>query len=237
MKKLSVLCVFVAFISMSFLLSDPIKEKVHAYDTKALCDAPLVGSGYTGAPGNTTCAQSGCHSGGVNNGPGEVTFDIENGVTDYTPGASYTMTITMQQSGVSKFGFQTTSRKVSDNSFIGSNTLLETTRTRLITGGQYVATNACGSDATVPDSIEWTYEWTAPTIDEGPITLYLATIATNHNHSSSGDDTYTTSMTLGSATGLDDSGDLSSLIHLQVFLHWKVPQVFRKCTIQQVSKC
>ena len=62
----------------------------------------------TGAPGEQTCALSGCHtSNALNSGPGSVTIT---GVPDnYTPGQDYTITVTVATfAGRSRFGFQCT---------------------------------------------------------------------------------------------------------------------------------
>ena len=168
------------------------------------CDAPLLGAGHSGAPGEVNC--SGCHSGTPNTGPGSLFFDLGGGTTQYTPGQTYTATVKLSQASVDKFGFQVIALKDGNNTFTGNYTLTDSANTRIIngTGGkQYVGTTQCGSDA-AGDSIQWSFDWTAPLTDEGSITLYLSSLATNHSHSTAGDDTYTKTLQLSStSTGIN----------------------------------
>ncbi|HFA49202.1 MAG TPA: T9SS type A sorting domain-containing protein [Bacteroidetes bacterium] len=168
------------------------------YDIESPCDAPLIGGGLTGAPGEGSCGQNGCHTGNINSGPATNILQINNGDNEYMPGETYPVTVSMSQENINKFGFQATVLRDSDNSFVGSFNLTDPANIRNINalGRKYVGTTACGSDAPFPDSISWQFEWTAPAADEGSVTLYLITIATNHNHSGSGDFVYTQSFQL-----------------------------------------
>ena len=197
-----------------------IPETVHTYGDRSLCDAPLIGGGYSGAPGDGTCANSGCHSGQLNGGPGITSFTIDGGaLNNYVVGQTYTLDISIDQASISKFGFQVIAYRDSDNSLVGTYTLTDPVRTRLIdaSGGRvYVGTTPCGSDANPSGNITWSFDWTAPVTDQGSITFYLTTLATNHNHSGSGDQTYTSVLGIGSGVlNAVHSPDLSSTF--QVF--------------------
>lgn len=177
-------------------------KQVHEYE-KGLCDAPLIPGGYTGAPGNGTCGNSGCHTGTINSGPGSTIFQFDGGGTEYIPGQTYTIDISMEQSGINKFGFQVISYEDAGNTMSGTPVLTDAVNTRTInaSGGKvYVGSTPCGSDAPVANSISWSYDWTAPPSDEGNITFYLCSIATNHNHSGSGDNVYTQTLTISPAS-------------------------------------
>lgn len=190
--------VLVAIISLCTLIAYSFKktELVHTYDQgRSPCDAPLISAGWTGAPGDGTCASSGCHSGSINSGPGGPFLLIGNGDNLYTPGETYTVNLGLTQELIDKFGFQVTNRN-GVNQFVGQNTLTDPDRTRLISAGKYVGSNACGSDVEPPGQITWEFEWTAPDNNEGEIIFYANFIATNHNHSSSGDDTYSMEISL-----------------------------------------
>jgi hypothetical protein len=180
----------------------------------SVCDAPLIGAAHTGAPGEVHCATSGCHSGTVNSGPGTTLFEIGGGATSYIPGQSYTVSIDMAQATIDKFGFQVIALKDADNSFVGTYTLTDPTNTRLINGSggkKYVGSTPCGSDADPVGSLGWTFDWEAPATNEGSITFYLAALATNHNHSTSGDDTYTQTLQLSPfTTGINQVSELES---------------------------
>ena len=63
-------------------------------------------------------------------------------------------------------------------------------------GRSYVGHTVCGADVDPPGSIQWSFDWQAPGSDVGNINFYLSSLATNHNHSTSGDHTYTQVITL-----------------------------------------
>ncbi|NND77012.1 MAG: T9SS type A sorting domain-containing protein [Flavobacteriales bacterium] len=190
--KSSYTLALIAVISLLFAFGFSFKQTVHKYlsNSRSPCDAPLISAGWTGAPGDGSCANSGCHSGGINNGPGVSYLLIGNGDNLYSPGTTYLISLGLEQTDIDKFGFQITNRSSDTDQFEGDNDLTDPLRTRLISGGKYVGTNACGSDADSTGQIAWEFEWTAPDQYEGEITFYANFIATNHNHSSSGDDTY-----------------------------------------------
>ncbi len=188
------LSIAVIFIVSSAFLTEKIAST---------CDAPLIGAAHTGAPGEVHCATSGCHSGTINSGPGTTTFEIDGGATTYIPGENYTVTVDMAEDTIDKFGFQVIALKDNGNTFVGTYTLTDPTNTRLINGSggkKYIGSTPCGSDADPVGSLGWTFDWTAPATNEGDITFYLASLATNHNHSTSGDNTYTQTLTLTANT-------------------------------------
>lgn len=154
------------------------------------CDSPLVG-GHTGAPGETSC--TGCHGGTANTGPGSLTLTLNDTTLRYTPGETFDATVVMKQAGHDKFGFVGLALKDAGNTTVGTFTIDDMVRTRTFNDGlrKYVSHTPCGADATPPDSLSWTFHWKAPATNAGNITLYLAGLAANHNHSLSGDDTYT----------------------------------------------
>ncbi len=160
------------------------------------CSAPYLGAAHSGAPGEVNC--SGCHSGTPNTGPGSVIYNIGNNTTQYVPGDLYTILLTMVQEDVNQFGFQTTALKNSNNSTAGDFILIDADETRLLYGNnrEYVGHTVCGADANSPGSKQWSFQWEAPDSDVGDINFYLSSLATNHNHSSYGDDTYVQTITL-----------------------------------------
>lgn len=191
--------IFSLSIAVIFIISSAFLTEKAA----SICDAPLIGAAHTGAPGEVHCATSGCHSGTVNSGPGTTVFAIDGGTTTYIPGQNYTVTIDMTEATIDKFGFQVIALKDNGNTFVGSYTLTDPTNTRLINGSggkKYIGSTPCGSDADPVGSLGWTFDWMAPTTNEGDITFYLASLATNHNHSTSGDNTYTQTLTLSANT-------------------------------------
>ena len=160
------------------------------------CSAPWLGASHSGAPGEVSC--TGCHSGSANSGPGTINYLIGNGTGTYSPNELYTIIFSMEQDNVNQFGFQTVALKSSNNSNAGTFSLTDEENTRLMSGmgRAYVGHTVCGADIDPPGSIQWSFNWQAPGSDVGNINFYLSSLATNHNHSTSGDHTYTQVITL-----------------------------------------
>lgn len=191
MKKTIV--ILTVFISIIILCSWTINN------SGSPCDAPLVG-GHTGAPGETSCA--GCHAGTDNSGSATITYSIAGGVTQYIPGQVYSFTVSINQTGIDKMGFSCLALKNSNNTTIGNFQLTDAIRTRAYTDGprNYVSHKPCAADVISLGFNEWSFNWQAPPTNEGNITIYLGALASNHNHATSGDFTYTRSLTLTPAT-------------------------------------
>ena len=160
------------------------------------CSAPWLGASHSGAPGEVSC--SGCHSGSSNTGPGTINYLIGNGTNVYSPNELYTIVFGMNEEEVNQFGFQTVALKASNNSNAGTFSLTDEENTRLMSGmgRSYVGHTVCGADVDPPGSIQWSFNWQAPDSDVGDINFYLSSLATNHNHSTSGDHTYTQVITM-----------------------------------------
>jgi hypothetical protein len=157
----------------------------------------------TGAPGELTCATSGCHGGTALDGTTENVFiPTFNGsaVTSYVPGQTYTIGLSLA-SNPTKKGFQATVLDGSNN-FVGTLTASASTGTASVTGmgRTYINQTSAGSAAPV-----WAFTWTAPAVDAGTVRFYVATIKTNNNGNNSGDVIYTSIHSLGSAVGLKEN--------------------------------
>lgn len=142
--------------------------------------------GRTGAPGESNCTV-GCHSGNaLNSGGGSLTI---NGVPDnYQLDSTYTITVTISQTGINKFGFEATAKKISDN--VPAGTLTAGTGSQI--SGTYIKHNFSGT-AGSNNSKSWTFTWKAPSSDVGEIKFYIAGNAANGNGSNTGDYIYITS--------------------------------------------
>ena len=158
-----------------------------------LCDSPIVG-GHTGAPGEVSC--TGCHPGTANTGTAEIEWSIGDVGGTYIPGTLYTGTVKIKRPGRDKYGFVCLALEDAGNLDLGGFGLLETVRTRTYTDGprHYVSHTPCGADAI--DSTEWSFTWQAPATNVGNITIYMADLVANHDHMTSGDETYTRTITL-----------------------------------------
>ncbi len=148
--------------------------------------------GYTNAPGDIgTCTS--CHDTfeNPNVGPGSVQI---NGVPAvYTPGQQYVLTITVQQGGRSRFGFQLTALD-QGNDRAGSLTT-RGTDTQLLNqtgpgGRQYIEHTTSGTSG-VGGRRSWQVNWTAPSTDIGVVTFYAAGNAANNDGTNQNDYIYT----------------------------------------------
>ena len=127
----------------------------------------------------------------------------------------------MTQVGVNQFGFQTVALTDNTNTNAGLFLLIDTDETRLIEDDHngsdriYVGHTICGADTDTLGEKQWSFDWLAPDTDVGDIDFYLASLATNHNHSTSGDHTYTQVITLSYNEviigDLDDNGIVNIL--------------------------
>src|SRR5262245_38643038 len=68
--------------------------------------------GATGAPGEQTCARSGCHLGTTANSAGSVSVNFPSGTT-YTPGTKQHLVVTIANPTARAWGFQLTARQAS----------------------------------------------------------------------------------------------------------------------------
>ncbi len=151
-------------------------------------------TGHTGAPGEVDC--SSCHSGNANSGLGSINISISGNPTDYVPGQTYQVTVSVNDSFSTELGFQAT--VVEDMTSQGAGILSVGTFNQVsisTSGGKYYA-NHDGSTGTIQLGRSWTFNWIAPAAGTGSITFYAAGNASNNNGSSSGDEIYTGSLSL-----------------------------------------
>jgi len=147
--------------------------------------------GHTGAPSESDCTA--CHSSfTVNSGTGTRTLVLNSnaGLTSYTPGQTYTVTYTINQSGITKFGFQATVKRANGTS---AGTLINSNPNQMNLASNYISQSGSGTTATSAGERIWTFGWTAPAAGAGTVTIYVAGNATNSNSSTSGDRIYTNS--------------------------------------------
>lgn len=120
--------------------------------------------GRTGSPGDggKTCATAGCHNGTAQEATGIISSNVP--TEGYTPGATYTITVTVDQSG--NKGFIVSPQK-EDGTLLGS--LTAGTGNQRV-GGKYITHTNPISAATAT----WNFTWTAPTAGTGSVDFYGA---------------------------------------------------------------
>lgn len=165
--------------------------------TRATADSNLPPAKRTGAPGENTCNT--CHNGALNDGVG--TLSIVGVPSSYVPGQAYSLSVTLSRTGQSRWGFELTCLKTSDNSAAGSstNTTLLTT-TQVSSGKTYISqtTQNVPNDGTFAGvfngPVTWSFQWTAPAAGAGQVRFYAVGVACdNDGDAGSGDLVYTTS--------------------------------------------
>lgn len=147
--------------------------------------------GQSGAPGEQNCTS--CHNGATQDGSAEnlliLNNDLGMGMTQYTPGDTYTVNLSMA-SNPAKKGFQVTAlngaNAMAGNFVAGANTQL---KTATISGGQRKYATHKNTSNTAATQV-WNWTWVAPATSEGAVTFYVATNKANNNNNDNGDVIY-----------------------------------------------
>ncbi|MBX7109431.1 MAG: T9SS type A sorting domain-containing protein [Chitinophagales bacterium] len=163
-------------------------------------------SARTGAPGELTCGTSDCHNNTPNSGAGSITIGFSDPGPVYLPGNAYTVTVTVTDAAQTRFGFEITALDATNSK---AGTFAE------ISGGSDISfpVNVNGrlyaSHHNSSATQVWSFTWTAPVTDVGPVTFYAAGNAANNNNEESGDHIYTTTLQVASDSniGIDDPSD------------------------------
>ena len=176
-----------------------------------MANANTPPAGRTGAPGDGgTCVNLGCHVG--TGGVGGMVVVPTNGVLQYSPGATDTIGVVIADSTSTRWGFELTVLKDSDNSMAGSFNSLPNVNTLVQSSGgkSYIShtSNGASSPFDPTDGTYWTtplhiggggwfFEWTAPPPGSGPVTFYVSGVGANGDGlAGAGDTTYTFALQL-----------------------------------------
>jgi hypothetical protein len=185
-------------ICLIFFLTALVAELLSANRTvrtvRAFAEGP--NPGHTGAPGEMTCAVSGCHGGVPNSGPGQLEIVAP---AFYEPGKTYEVTIRHLTSDSSRrrWGFQLTAL---DGTANRAGDLRSTSGLiQVLEGGpggnrQYIEHNFLGTFQGQGFGASWSFDWVAPSNDVGPVTFYAAGNQANNNGTESGDQIYAASI-------------------------------------------
>jgi glucose/arabinose dehydrogenase len=183
--KLLVLALFAAF-SVALLLTD------NAANPHARAYSAGPPAGFTHAPGELDCSD--CHT-----VPAQSGGTLALGVPDkYTPGQTYDITVAHASGDATRvrWGFQMTALDAADQkagAFAPSDGL-----TRVLNGEgpfpsrEYVEHTSAGTFPGQQSGANWSFRWTAPPEDVGPVTFYLAGNQADGDGSSAGDNIYFT---------------------------------------------
>jgi Secretion system C-terminal sorting domain/Reeler domain len=174
-------------------------------------DNPNGKAGVTGAPGEQTCAKSGCHDTyTLNSGTGTVTIASPNLVNwEYTPGTTYTISVTVAQSGINLFGlcFEALQSNGDNAGTLHAGTGTQIKNLTVSGFSRHSITHNTNTGASA-NTHTFTFTWDAPTTDIGDVTFYVAGMTCNGNGNEAGDHVFTTSQVVtAAALGLNEMMD------------------------------
>lgn len=175
---------FVVFPILIFLL-------YIAYPTHSNSNGTGSPGGKTGSIGDgnaNTCTN--CHYAGTGSGASITTNIPANG---YNPGETYTITATIQQSNISKFGFELTAEETTTGNKAGTFLITNSTETQLVNNNNAV-THKAGGTTGINNSKSWSFDWIAPTGTTELITFTGAFLGTNNDFTNSGDTYHSSSL-------------------------------------------
>ncbi len=155
----------------------------------------------TGAPGESDCTV-GCHNSySLNSGDGSLSIDDV--PTQYNPEETYSISVTIEDPGQQRWGFEITVLDSSNNR-AGTLTVTDSTNTQLSTtsGRDYIKHTSAGTfDGTTDGPVSWTFDWTAPSSLTGTVTFYAAGNAASSSSGTKLDYIYTTTVSSDEAGG------------------------------------
>lgn len=150
--------------------------------------------GYTGAPGEEPEACAECHV-PPDAGTGHISI---NAPATYIPGQTYPITVTHSNQDLTRmrWGFELTVLDTSDEKAGDLQSLDGLTQILNDAGPgaarQYIEHTSAGTFVGQQNGASWTFNWTAPLTDVGPVTFYAAGNQANNDGNTSGDYIYKT---------------------------------------------
>lgn len=187
-KVVSIL-VFIAGFAAILLTDNDVVHTAHA-----ISSGPPPGR--TGAPGELTCATSGCHGEALNTGPGQFTITAP---TTYEAGQTYEIMIrhNSPESNRRRWGFELTAL-ATDNKRAGTfegqgNFAVVVDDSSSGVERQYVSHGLGGTFQGQTSQVAWAVRWTAPSSNTGAVILYAAGNQANGDGTNRGDQIYTAS--------------------------------------------
>ena len=185
--------------------------------------------GYTAALGEPTCA--GCH--GVGSTGSISIASSPSFANGYIAGATYTISVTVAESGKPKFGFDFEGLKADTTCGGTLSVIAGTTDVQIKTyAGDSNAVHTGIGNATANSHI-FNFLWRAPAKGSSTITFYTTGMAANGNGTNdSGDHMYKTSLAVPeSTTNIFESA--SSAIYLSVFPNPASEKIFMNYTLEK----
>ena len=145
------------------------------------------------APSLNNCTS--CHSGTANTGDGSVSFT---GLPEsYVPGTTYEITVTVDGTGGSGYGFQAIAQA---GDTPAGTIVLNASSSQAEMNGDYI------QQSTPTTSGSWVFDWIAPSSDVGDVTFSASGLAANYPSSNAGDEVYTAATVIPALVPTDVTG-------------------------------
>jgi hypothetical protein len=161
--------------------------------------------GFTGAPGESTCLF--CH----NHGPDDGSLQLLGVPAEYLPGQTYTFTVSIEDPGQQRWGFELTAVD-NDGNGAGTFTITDPVNTQLSdnnpsTARDYVKHTSTGTyHGTFDGPVTWMFQWTAPGGNSGDVYFHVAGVAADGDGTELGNNVYTASAIVVASECSDPNG-------------------------------
>jgi hypothetical protein len=151
--------------------------------------------GVTGSPSDgQTCWKSDCHSGAAPVAQaGLISTNIP--ADGYLAGATYTITISISELGISRWGFEA-SPQSSSGTLMGTPVITNSTETKIVST-KYVTHRTAGNSGS--NGKTWSFDWIAPAAGSGVVNFYTCVMASNDSGDEIGDHGYTNVLSIQEA--------------------------------------
>ncbi len=146
-------------------------------------------AGHSGSPAENgrTCNTSGCHFGNAtNSGGGSITVS---GPSSYGLGQTVALSITVEQGGAQRIGFQVSVIDAS-NAHVGTLKIVDANNTKFASNNPAYITHANAPSGM--STRTFNVAWEAPNSPVGTVFFYITGNAANGNGASTGDNIYST---------------------------------------------
>ena len=183
-KRAKILCLL-SFVGLAIVGLTSDNGFVHT--VKSLSSGPPAA--ISGAPDEANC--SACHGGSPNNGQFTIVAP-----QNYTPGQTYQIQVQHTNTDPTRrrWGFELTA--LANNAAAGSFANLSA-NTQIISGNSrsYVEHTSAGTFSNQQGGAQWSFNWTAPATNLGPVTFYAAGNQADNDGTTDGDQTYVANAT------------------------------------------
>lgn len=187
MQKSRILIISKAVILIAFAIST-FTFTLSSRSTTNEANASIGGApvGRTGAPGESTCTS--CHASNATTGQMAIVAPA-----NYVPGQTYSIQVVHSTTDTSRlaWGFEMTALAGANIAAGTFNNTTAFTRTRTGNNRFYIEQNTSGAFLGHSSGASWSYTWTAPATDVGPVTLYAAGLHGDNDDGDGNDQTYT----------------------------------------------